>query len=357
MLRKSKSIYNDLWIERSRSDFSTEPNSQVVAQHQRYWDTLSNAIENGEFSELMAYAKEAGRYQYASGIDLADAIRRTVDATNMIEIALLEANNNEMPSVDIVSEVADLRSMIVMAVAEGYKLALNDAAAQPTEVARSSERLRATLMRNRGKYVPLELKSGEEIGPLYDQGMRFYAVQSGKLRLYNLLPNGRTITLSILSADDVFFQWRAEHASLSCICAEAMQESSIIALSEKELLALLGAQPAVALDVVGNFARRLTESQVLIEELMNSSINSRLYRTLLDLAREFGRRDDVANSTLIDVSLTHQRLADMLGSNRVTVTRKLLELQKRGVIQARGSGSIAILDLDALNTLALNASE
>ena len=56
---------------------------------------------------------------------------------------------------------------------------------------------------------------------------------------------------------------------------------------------------------------------------------------------------------MIDMPLTHQRLADMIGSNRVTVTRKLLELQKRGVIAARGSGSIEILDLDALNRLTL----
>jgi CRP-like cAMP-binding protein len=87
---------------------------------------------------------------------------------------------------------------------------------------------------------------------------------------------------------------------------------------------------------------------------MNNSINLRLYRTLLELAREFGRSPDGRKSVVIDMPLTHQRLADMIGSNRVTVTRKLLELQKRGVIAARGNGSIEILDLDALNRLTVH---
>jgi CRP/FNR family transcriptional regulator len=270
----------------------------------------------------------------------------------MIEIALLEANSDEGSPLEVISEIADLRSMLVMAVVSGYNEAL--AKAEKAQPDRSSERLRAALMRNPAKYNTIELKAGEEIGPLYDQEIRFYAVESGKVRLYNLLPTGRTITLSILSESDVFFQWRTQGAGLSCICAEAMQPSRVIGVSEKDLIELLGGQPAAAVDVISNFARRLTESQVLIEDLMNNSINLRLYRTLLELAREFGRKPANGAAVLIDVPLTHQRLADMIGSNRVTVTRKLLELQKRGLIAARGSGSIEILDLAALERLIAN---
>ena len=136
-----------------------------------------------------------------------------------------------------------------------------------------------------------------------------------------------------------------------------MQPSRVISVSEKDLIELLGSQPAAAVDVIANFARRLTESQILIEDLMNNSVNLRLYRTLLDLAREFGEGKTGANAVLIRVPLTHQRLADMIGSNRVTVTRKLLDLQKRGLVAARGSGSIEILDLEGLRRLTINAGE
>ena len=353
MLRKSAPVYHDLWIAQSRTTFATEPKAEVVSQHLGYWDAIVNAVDANEFTELLKLSRQAGNYQFSMGMDLAEAVRRTVEATNMIEIALLEANGDEVSPIDIVSEIADVRSMIVMAVVSGYNAAFN-AVEKPQS---RSEPLRAALMRAPNKHTAVTLKTGDEIAPLYDQEMRFYAIESGKVRLYNLLPNGRTITLSILSEGDVFFQWRAQTGSLSCICAEAMQPSRVIGVSEKDLIELLGAQPAAAVDVIGNFARRLTESQVLIEDLMNNSINLRLYRTLLGLAREFGRSSNGSNATVIDVSLTHQRLADMIGSNRVTVTRKLLELQKRGVIAARGSGSIEIIDLNALNRLTITASD
>ncbi len=355
MLRKSKSIYDEKMIAQSREGFFTTPSDSTVELHRRYFNAIVDAVESADFTELMAMAQEAGRYQFGVGLGLAESLQRTVSATNMIEIALLEANEGDVPQLEIIGEVAELRSMIVMAVAEGYREAQAGADKKPASP--PNERLRAALTRNRHKYRSVSLKPGEEIGPLYDAGMRCYVVEHGKVRLYNLLPNGRTITLSILSEGDVFLQWKADEVSLSCLCAEAMQQSSVISVSEDELIELVASQPASAVDVIGNISRRLTESQVLIEDLMNNSVDLRLYRTLQELARQFGRRDAVGGAVVIDIPLTHQRLADMIGSNRVTVSRKLHVLQERGVVGSRGVGTVVILDLPKLDQLAVNTGE
>jgi CRP/FNR family transcriptional regulator len=349
MLRKSTEVYKDRWVAKSESDFATEARVDVVNEHLIYWDAIVRAVESADFEELLSYSREAGRFQCRSGFDLSDAIKRTVNATNLIEVALLEANDGEVPPITIINEIGDLRSIIAMAVADGYKLE-TDSQADTAAALSMRERLRAALLRQRARYATHTLAPGAEILPLYDAGMRFYFVESGKLRLYNLLPNGRTITLSILGENDVFLQWRAESASLSCLCAEAMNASSVLALSEGDLVDLIGAQPAAAIDVIAAFTRRITESQVLIEDLLNNSVNVRLYRTLLELAKEFGKVE--GGATLIDIPLTHQRLADMIGSNRVTVTRKLHELQDRGVIESRRNSTIAVKQFDLLATLA-----
>ncbi len=355
MLRKSRSSYGEMWQDRSRTGFATEPGAEVVAQHFEYWDAIIAAAESGEVEALMGFAREAGRYQFGKGMTLEEAIRRTVAATNMIEIALLNVGGDELTPGELIAEVGDLRSMIVMAVVDGYRGAAAEAEASASE--RPGERLRALLMRDVRKRAAIDLLAGAEIGPLYDQELRFYVVESGKVRLYNLLPNGRTVTLSILGEGDVFFQWRTEATSLSCICAEAMQRSTVLAVAEKELVELLGDQPAAAIDIITNFARRLTESQILIEDLMANSVNLRVYRTLAQLARQFGRQGGGNGSVLIALPLTHQRLADMIGSNRVTVTRKLHDLQRRGIVAARGAGSIEILDLDKLEALVASSDQ
>jgi CRP/FNR family cyclic AMP-dependent transcriptional regulator len=353
MLKRTQQQYEGRWVAQTEGTFSTVVDPGVVAEHRRYWVSIVRAVEQDDFNELLANARDAGRYQSRMGIDLSEAIRRTIEATNMIEIALLEENDSELPPLNIINELADLRSMIAMAVAEGYKL---ENAAQESAATESSvrERLRAALQKGRSKYVTTTLATGGEIAPLYDSGMVFHFVETGKLRLFNLLPNGRTITLSILGENDVFLQWKTESSTLSCLCAEAMGDASVISVSQNDLTDLIAAQPAAAIDVIGSFAKRVTESQVLIEDLLNNSVNVRLYRTLLELAKQFGRAD--GDATLIDVPLTHQRLADMIGSNRVTVTRKLHELAERGIVANRRNATIAV-QIEKLVLLAAAGSE
>jgi CRP-like cAMP-binding protein len=357
MLRKSTSIYNDRWVEATKSDYKTTPRPETVAQHTMYWEAIVRAVETSDFEQVMGYSRDAGRVQASLGLDLSDAIGRTMEATNMIEMALLEANDGSVPGMDIINEVADLRSMIAMAVAEGYKTrqdeSRTDAAAVSAALAK--EKLRAVMMRQAGKFAVSQLPIAGEIEPLYEDGMRFHFVDYGKLRLYNLLPNGRCITISILGPGDVFLQWRAESGSLSCLCAEAMQPSRVISASEADMTEIVTAQPSAAIDVIASFAKRLTESQVLIEDLLNNSVNLRLYRTLLELSKQFGKPE--GDLVVIDYPLTHQRLADMIGSNRVTVTRKLHDLAERNIIETRKNATIALRDSNALVKLASSGAD
>jgi CRP/FNR family transcriptional regulator len=350
LLRKSTQQYNDRWVEQTKSEYKTTPRPETVAQHRMYWDAIVLAVETGQYDQVLSFSKQAGRFQSSQGIDLSDAIGRTIEATNMIEIALLEANEGHVPPMEIINEIADLRSMIAMAVAEGYKADQDERRETVRSPSDAKEQLRAVLMRPGATFETTDLQPGDEVPPLYDAGMKFHFVDHGKLRLYNLLPNGRCITLSILGPGDVFLQWRAESQSLSCLCAESMGPSRIVSANEFEMTQIVTAQPTAALDVITNFAQRLTESQVLIEDLLNNSVNLRLYRTLLELAKQFGKPDGTA--TIIDFPLTHQRIADMIGSNRVTVTRKLHDLQERGVMETRRNSTIVLLDPNAIAKLA-----
>lgn len=60
-------------------------------------------------------------------------------------------------------------------------------------------------------------------------------------------------------------------------------------------------------------------------------IDTMLLKLLGWLARKFGR--EVKTGHLIDLRLTHQDLAEMLGTTRVTITRMLSQLEQQGAIQ------------------------
>lgn len=56
-----------------------------------------------------------------------------------------------------------------------------------------------------------------------------------------------------------------------------------------------------------------------------------LLRLFVWLAKRFGQQ--VEQGQLIDLRLTHQEIAELIGATRVTVTRMLKEFEKQGIIQ------------------------
>ncbi|MEI7553949.1 Crp/Fnr family transcriptional regulator [Candidatus Chlorohelix sp.] len=182
----------------------------------------------------------------------------------------------------------------------------------------------------------------------YQPGLFF--VLNGSVRIYEILQDGRAISLSILGKGDVFARTQTANTYFRDVYAEAMQDSVVAFIKEKSLENLMETSPLLASCVISSFSNQLSQSQSLIEGILGRSVALRLGRLLLKLADGFGVEQETGNIT-INLNLTHQELADMLGSNRVTVTRKLLELQKMSLISI-DNHTISILDRCGLEKLA-----
>lgn len=74
----------------------------------------------------------------------------------------------------------------------------------------------------------------------------------------------------------------------------------------------------------------IQQSEELLSIVRNEPMHCRLQQLLLWLARKFGRR--VPSGMLIDLRLTHQAIAESIGTTRVTVTRLLNQFEKEGII-------------------------
>lgn len=71
-------------------------------------------------------------------------------------------------------------------------------------------------------------------------------------------------------------------------------------------------------------------------------VDSMVYKLLTWLAKKFG--SEVDKGHLIDLGLTHQDIAELLGITRVTVTRTLGSLEQQGVIQRQSIHRIILQD-------------
>ncbi len=98
--------------------------------------------------------------------------------------------------------------------------------------------------------------------------------------------------------------------------------------------------------VVRAMARQLRRSREMIDEA-EMPVGARVTRAFLRLARQFGQAADAEDGMVkLPLALTHEDLADLTGSSRVTITRILGELRGEGALQ--GTRGVYLADLAGL---------
>lgn len=166
-----------------------------------------------------------------------------------------------------------------------------------------------------------------------------YLLKRGRVRLYKVGPNGKQFTLGILGGGNIFGEIEAFSAVTRDVYAEAMDDTLICALRRSDLEQILAAQPQLALKMLQALGERLREAEDFLQMLATSDVRSRLLYLLSKLAEQFGVVR--GNMVHLDLDLTHQELANMIGSTRETVTATLSALSREGVVRT-GRRSIEI---------------
>lgn len=107
-----------------------------------------------------------------------------------------------------------------------------------------------------------------------------------------------------------------------------------IALSDVDLMRLTLAEveqsPALAQGIFRHVARRLQQTEAILAMVGYRRVEDRLRHLILLLTQQVGQPCEAG--TRVGVRLTHQQLANAIGTTRVTVTRLLTQLREEGWI-------------------------
>lgn len=169
-------------------------------------------------------------------------------------------------------------------------------------------------------------------------------IKSGQLRAYILSEDGREITLYRLFEQDICL------FSASCVMRSVQFEIMIAAERDSDVLII---PPYVFKQIMeesaplANYtnelmASRFSEVMWLIEQIMWKSIDKRLADFLVNEAA-------LENSNLLKI--THEMIANHLGTAREVVTRMLRYFQSEGYVKLT-RGTVELSDLEGLQMLA-----
>ncbi len=174
-----------------------------------------------------------------------------------------------------------------------------------------------------------------------EMGEVLFILKEGTVQLYRISPEGKKLVITSLSPNSLFGEMALLGQQMHNTFAEAISDCTICVMSRADLERLILQRPQVALRMLEITGRRLRDAEGRLEDLAFKGIPARLSSLLLRLA---------GNSNQI-MGLTHQDLAEMVGTYRETATQVLNDLKSRHLIEI-GRKRITIVDREGLVTVA-----
>lgn len=175
-----------------------------------------------------------------------------------------------------------------------------------------------------------------------EHGEVLFILKRGRVQCYRISPDGKKLVLDTVGAGTVFGEMSLIGQGMHNAFAEAIEDSTICVMSRPDLEGLLRRKPQVGLRIIEAMGSRIVELEARLEDIAFKSVPARLASLLLRLESDRGRRI---------LGLTHQDLADTVGTYRETTTQTLNRFKARGLIDT-GRKRIEILDPNGLMRVA-----
>ncbi len=191
---------------------------------------------------------------------------------------------------------------------------------------------------SRGKPI---VKQGEPSSGLF-------LVLRGKVKVNRVSPAGREQTIHILGGGEVLAGVPLLDGGPIPGTAFAMEEVTIGVIPRPDLFTMLENHPKICLKFLLALSHRIRELQDRVTDLGLKDAPARFASLLLTMARNNG--SPCGTGLRLDIPLTHQDIANLIGTSRETISRLISDFRVKGLIETDKDG-IILLDQPSLAEL------
>jgi CRP/FNR family transcriptional regulator len=173
----------------------------------------------------------------------------------------------------------------------------------------------------------------------------FYVVLTGKVKVTKISHDGKEIILEIISPYDIFGGVAVLRNFPYPANAVAMEDSEILKISRKNLMRLVDRFPNLMFCIAMQLGDRMKSSYDSLKNIALERVEARIAALLLKLGNKVGVETDAG--LMIDMRLTKQDVADMVGTTVETSIRTFSKFKKEGLVTDL-DGKIIIKDRKGL---------
>jgi CRP-like cAMP-binding protein len=173
----------------------------------------------------------------------------------------------------------------------------------------------------------------------------FYIVSTGKVKITKLSHEGKEIILEIISPNDIFGGVAVLRNFAYPANAVAMEETEVLKISRKNLMRIVDRFPNLMYLIALQLGDRMKNSHDSLKNIALERVEARIAALLLKLSNKIGVETD--EGLLIDMRLTKQDVADMVGTTVETSIRTFSKFKKHGLV-TDADGKILIKNREEL---------
>lgn len=174
-----------------------------------------------------------------------------------------------------------------------------------------------------------------------------YLLLEGRVKLSRLSDQGQECIQWFCFPGELFGFSGFTYKQDSGLYAQALSQSTLLMIAKPDFDQLLLEAPSLALIVIEQLSRRVRTLGDMLLHITCGRAQDRLINLLQRLSEIYGQPNK--REVYIDIHLTHQEIADMIGVCRQTVSSIMAEFKKNGLISSNREG-IVIHNLPRLNT-------
>ena len=193
--------------------------------------------------------------------------------------------------------------------------------------------------------IQTSFKKKDDIFTEGDAPEWFYIVSKGKVKVTKISHDGKEIILEIISPFDIFGGVAVLRNFPYPANAVAMEDSEVVKISRRNLMRLVDRFPNLMYCIALQLGDRMKSSYDSLKNIALERVEARIAALLLKLSNKVGV--ETKEGVLIDMRLTKQDVADMVGTTVETSIRTFSKFKKQGFVMDK-DGKIIIKDREGL---------
>jgi CRP-like cAMP-binding protein len=161
-----------------------------------------------------------------------------------------------------------------------------------------------------------------------------YCISKGNIKLTKVGPDGKESIVRIVAGGDILGHRSLFTEDNYSATATAMEDTEVCFIDKKFILQKIKEEPSVALHIINKLSRDMGIAEKKLTSLHQKNVRERLAELLVSLKTTHGVKE--GNRFKIELKLTREEMATMIGTANETLIRFMTEFKDAGIIEQDG---------------------